>query len=341
MGTFIEESVNNFEKLTKFLFIMHIFFKKSLQKFPKIFTFLKKYPLRFYRNIRLQELEFPRQIWIENTNHCNASCVMCPRELQTRSKSIMSFDLYEKLIIEISKYPHLVERVHMHNFGEPLLDKKLVERIKLAKDHGIKHVYFVTNASLLNSKNALNLIKSGLDEFKISFYGVNESTYNSTMKDLDFNITLNNVRNFFDLRKSLKATKPKVVLQLIPQSLNDDSLEKEWVNLFKEYLDDEIGDRFNFYQLHNFGDGRDYVETKNHNIRNTCKFPWNTMVILQDGSVTACCLDYDGQINLGNVNEQSIYDIWNGEKYKKIRADFKKLNYKDYKPCQKCNFPVD
>jgi len=65
------------------------------------------------------------------------------------------------------------------------------------------------------------------------------------------------------------------------------------------------------------------------------------MVILQDGSVTACCLDYDGQINLGNVNEQSIYDIWNGEKYKKIRADFKKLNYKDYKPCQKCNFPVD
>ena len=176
---------------------MRNFFKKNLKKFPKLFTFLKKYPLRFYRNIRLQELEFPRQIWIENTNHCNASCVMCPRELQTRSKSIMSFDLYEKLIIEISKYPHLVERVHMHNFGEPLLDKKLVERIKLAKDHGIKHVYFVTNASLLNSKNALNLIKSGLDEFKISFYGVNESTYNSTMKDLDFNITLNNVRNFF------------------------------------------------------------------------------------------------------------------------------------------------
>ena len=315
--------------------------KKSLQKSPKAFTFIKKYPLRYYRNTKLKDTEFPQQIWIENTNHCNAACVMCPRELQTRSKRIMSFDLYEKLINEISQYNHIVERVHMHNFGEPLLDKRLAERIKLAKDHGINHVYFVTNASLLNENNALNLIESGLDEFKISFYGANESTYNSIMIDLDFNTTLNNIKNFFELRKSLQASKPKVVLQLIPQSLNDANLEKEWVNLFKEYLDDEIGDRLNYYELHNFGDGRDYVEIGNQKIRNTCKFPWNVMVILQDGSVTACCLDYDGKIVLGNVNEQSIYDIWHGEKYRKIRKDFKKLNYRDYEPCQKCNFPVD
>ena len=315
--------------------------KKSLQKSPKAFTFFKKYPLRYYRNTKLKEGEFPKQVWIENTNHCNATCVMCPRELQTRAKRIMSFDLYEKLIKEISLYSHTVERVHMHNFGEPLLDKKLPERIKLAKDHGIKHVYFVTNASLLDSKNALNLIESGVDEFKISFYGANESSYNSIMRDLDFNTTLNNVRNFFDLRKSLKASKPKVVLQLIPQSLNDANLEKKWANLFKECLDDEIGDTLNYYEMHNYGEGRDYVEIGSHNIRNVCHWPWDVMVILQDGSVTACCMDFDGKIILGKVNEQSIYDIWNGEKYRKIRENFKKLNYRDYKPCLKCNFPVD
>jgi radical SAM protein with 4Fe4S-binding SPASM domain len=266
---------------------------------------------------------------------------MCPRELQTRAKRIMSFDLYEKLINEISQYSHTVERVHMHNFGEPLLDKRLAERIKLAKDHGIKHVYFVTNASLLDSKNALDLIESGVDEFKISYYGANESSYNSVMRDLDFNTTLNNVRNFFDLRKSLKASKPKVILQLLPQSLNDANLEKKWVNLFKDYLDDEIGDRLNYYKLHNYGEGRDYVEIGSQYIRNVCHWPWDVMVILQDGSVTACCMDFDGKIILGNVNEQSIYDIWHGEKYRKIREDFKKLNYRDYEPCQKCNFPVD
>jgi len=320
---------------------MRTIIKKSLKKSPKAFTLFKKYPLRYYRNTKLKESEFPKQVWIENTNHCNATCVMCPRELQTRAKRIMSFDLYEKLIKEISLYSHTVERVHMHNFGEPLLDKKLPERIKLAKDHGIKHVYFVTNASLLDSKNALNLIESGADEFKISFYGANEGSYNSIMRDLDFNTTLNNVKNFFDLRKSLKASKPKVILQLIPQSLNDANLEKKWANLFKECLDDEIGDTLNYYELHNYGEGRDYVEIGSHNIRNVCHWPWDVMVILQDGSVTACCMDFDGKIILGKVNEQSIYDIWNGEKYRKIRENFKKLNYRDYEPCLKCNFPVD
>ena len=315
--------------------------KKSLQKSPKAFTFFKKYPLRYYRNTKLKDTEFPKQVWIENTNHCNATCVMCPREHQTREKRIMSFDLYEKLIKEISQYSDTVERIHMHNFGEPLLDKRLPERIKLAKDHGIKHVYFVTNASLLNSKTALNLIESGLDEFKISFYGANESSYNSIMRDLDFNTTLKNVRNFFDLRKSLNASKPKVILQLMPQSLNDANLEKKWVNLFKEYIDDGIGDRLNYYELHNYGEGRDYVEIGSQNIRSVCHWPWDVMVILQDGSVTACCMDFNGKIILGNVNEQSIYDIWHGEKYRKIREDFKKLNYKDYEPCQKCNFPVE
>ena len=161
------------------------------------------------------------------------------------------------------------------------------------------------------------------------------------MKDLDFNTTLNNVKNYFDLRKSLKASKPKVILQLIPQSLNDANLEKKWANLFKECLDDEIGDTLNYYELHNYGEGRDYVEIGSHNIRNVCHWPWDVMVILQDGSVTACCMDFDGKIILGKVNEQSIYDIWNGEKYRKIRENFKKLNYRDYEPCLKCNFPVD
>jgi radical SAM protein with 4Fe4S-binding SPASM domain len=311
------------------------------ENFLFFFMLIKRYPLRIYRNNKLKDSDFPHEIWIENTNHCNASCVMCPRELHTRSKSIMSFDLYKRLIIEISKYHQFVERVHMHNFGEPMLDKNLAEKVKFAKKNGIKHIYFVTNASLLNLNTALNLIKSGLDELKISFYGVNKSSYNNTMKNLDFDVTLNNIRNFFDLRKSLKATKPKVILQLIPQSLDDNSSEKDWVNLFKNYIDKKIGDKFNFYQLHNFGGGRDYVQTEGFVATNTCKFPWNIMVILQDGNVTACCLDYNGKINLGNVNEQSIYDIWNGERYREIRKNFKKLNYRDYKVCQKCNFTVD
>ena len=315
--------------------------KNFIKKNPYFFNILKKYPIRYYRNILRRKSFFPQEIWIENTNHCNAACVMCPRELQSRTKGIMNFELYQKLIDEISIYKDQVKRVHMHNFGEPLLDKKLPDRIKYAKLKGIKHVYFVTNASLLNEKNSELLIDSGLDEFKISFYGVDKDSYNNTMVNLDFDETLNNIINFFDIRRKMGVKKPKIILQLIPNTLNSNSSKDKWINLFNNYIDLEIGDRFNFFELHNFGDGRNYIETKNRDIRNTCNYPWRTMVILQSGFVTACCLDYNGSINLGSINSKSILEIWNDEKYTKLRNDFKNLNYSDYKVCQKCDIPVN
>jgi len=320
---------------------MFNFLKEKIKKYPKTYNLLKKYPLRYYRNYKLIVADFPREIWIENTNHCNAECVMCPRELQTRDKGIMDFEIYKKLIDEISIYKEKVKRVHMHNFGEPLLDKKLPERIKYAKKKGIKHVYFVTNASLLNKKNSELLIDSGLDEFKISFYGVDKDSYNNIMLNLDFDTTLNNIINFFDIRRKLGRKNPKIILQLIPNSLKENNSKEKWMNLFNNYLDTDIGDRFNFFELHNFGDGRNYIETKNRDIRNTCNYPWRTMVILQNGYVAACCLDYNGSISLGNINSKSILDIWNNESYTKLRNNFKKLDYSNYKVCQKCDIPVN
>ena len=41
---------------------MRAIVKKSLQKSPKAFTFFKKYPLRYYRNTKLKENEFPKQV---------------------------------------------------------------------------------------------------------------------------------------------------------------------------------------------------------------------------------------------------------------------------------------
>ncbi len=312
--------------------------KKYFSNYPLIYSLIKRYPLRFYRNFHLKETKFPSEVWLENTNHCNAKCIMCPRDSQTRDKGIMDFDLYSKVIKEVSNFGHIVKRVHMHNFGEPLLDKRLPDRIKMAKELGIKHVYFVTNASLLTKESSIELIKSGLDELKISFYGTDEESYNKTMKRLDFNKTLENVRGFFKAREDLGAKNPRVVVQLIPQLLKNNN-EREWMEIFEDLIDTKIGDSLNFFELHNFGGGSSYINTAKKIITNTCNYPWRVMVILQDGSVSPCCLDYNGEINLGNVNMNTIQHIWNNEKYTRIRKDFKKLNYSKYSACGKCDIP--
>ena len=304
----------------------------------KFKIFIKKNILRHFRSISLKKTNFPPEIWLENTNHCNATCIMCPREKQTRKKGIMSLDLYKRLIKEISEHNNFVERLHMHNFGEPLLDKKLPERIKIAKDAGVKHVYFVSNASLLDESMSEKLIDSGLDEFKISFYGTDKETYNSTMLDLDFETTLENVKTFFKVRKRKKAQKPKVVIQLIPQLIGEDK-SNEWKDIFNQIIDKSLGDKLLSVILHNFSNGRDYNNINEIDIHNTCTYPWRTMVVLQDGRVSPCCNDYNGNIDMGNILFSTIQEIWTSKKYQTMRKNFKALNYKDYSTCSSCDIP--
>jgi radical SAM protein with 4Fe4S-binding SPASM domain len=298
--------------------------------------FVKKYIYNTYVKSRTAATNFPPEVWIENTNCCNAECVMCPREKQTRPLGIMELSLFEKLIKEISKFKGDVRRVHLHNYGEPLLDKEFPIRIRLAKDWGIEHVYFVTNASLLTPELSREIIVAGLDEFKISFYGTDKKTYNDTMNGLDYDKTIKNVKAFFEIRKDMKSLKPMVVIQYIPQTKNQSRIDA-FLNLFNDVIDKNIGDSLNICSLHNYADGRYYVKNGSNKISTICRFPWATMVILQDGNVVICCLDYNGVQVVGDVNENTIKEIWNSEQYKKIRSDFKGLRYSDYPVCTKCN----
>jgi radical SAM protein with 4Fe4S-binding SPASM domain len=50
-----------------------------------------------------------------------------------------------------------------------------------------------------------------------------------------------------------------------------------------------------------------------------CEFPWTSLTVMADGSVVPCTQDYDTEMVLGNVNEKTLKEIWNGESCKKLR----------------------
>lgn len=54
--------------------------------------------------------------------------------------------------------------------------------------------------------------------------------------------------------------------------------------------------------------------------RTRCREPWRGgLVVLQDGRVTACCVDHDGELEVGDVRRDSLRDIWNGERMRALR----------------------
>jgi uncharacterized Fe-S cluster-containing radical SAM superfamily protein len=295
---------------------------------------LAKTPLLYYPYYRYH-LPLPSTILIENTNGCNARCVMCPRETLTRKRGFMEFGLFEKIIGEVSN-ARRTPVVHLHGFGEPLLDESLPERIALAKARGIKHTYLVTNASLLFPETSRKIVNAGLDTMKISFYGADEESYRATMKGLDFKVALRNIGEFARIRKALKKRTPKLILQYLPQEVNE-AKTKEFRSLWRSVLDKKAGDCLNCSSLHNYGGGRAYNRL-GEKIVSVCFYPWTALSVLCDGRAVTCCMDYNGVQDVGDLNFQSVGEIWNGPALSAIRKKFGKLDYSGFPTCLRCDW---
>ena len=68
-----------------------------------------------------------------------------------------------------------------------------------------------------------------------------------------------------------------------------------------------------------------------------CVRPFNEFYITQDGRVVLCCQDWSVQEVMGNVNDNTIEEIWNNEKYTARRESLLRKERTDL--CAKCDFP--
>ena len=141
-------------------------------------------------------LIFPKYFLIETINRCNARCVMCGIDFSSKKKTGMDAALFDKITQEIGHYKDHVEKVMLYLDGEPLLDKNISLRISKMKQVGVKRVNIASNASLLNSKKAEELLNSGLDEIYITIDSLHKEVYESIRIGLSFKTVQYNILQF-------------------------------------------------------------------------------------------------------------------------------------------------
>ncbi len=77
--------------------------------------------------------------------------------------------------------------------------------------------------------------------------------------------------------------------------------------------------------------------------KNPCQYPTIGIYVDYNGSVTPCCnirsdVDFHKEYILGNINENSIQDIFNNKKSKKFRQLLKSNDWRNYpNPCKYCS----
>jgi radical SAM protein with 4Fe4S-binding SPASM domain len=62
---------------------------------------------------------------------------------------------------------------------------------------------------------------------------------------------------------------------------------------------------------------------------------YGKLVVLWDGTVLPCCVDYNASLKLGNAFEDSVQDLWRGREIERLRAQHDKGEYPDV--CTHCN----
>jgi radical SAM protein with 4Fe4S-binding SPASM domain len=92
-------------------------------------------------------------------------------------------------------------------------------------------------------------------------------------------------------------------------------------------------------RAHNWGNqlfGENLPEEGMRDIYHPCVLPWSTMHVTAMGTVPLCPQDYDAKMNIGDVNKDTIQDIWQGANWEKIREQHRTGMRNEIPFCRGC-----
>jgi len=296
--------------------------------------------VNFIRRMVLQRkisFDFPTRFNIEPTNYCNLNCSMCPRELN-RPFGYMNISLFQKIIDESILYGKRLI-ITINKDGEPLLHPELPKMVKYAKNKKAAHkINFYTNGILLTETKSMELIKSGLDTLHVSIDAFTKETYQKIKNSQKLEIVEENVKKFVELKKILHSKTPLVIVKIIhtPDTQNE---IKPFINKWKGLANlIEIGTYHTWDGTLNISSQYGHPQTIQKFKRYPCTFLWYNPVIFWDGRVTTCCVDYQGKGIIGDIKENSLAKIWQGEVLQSIRRAHLENQYETIPLCNKCQF---
>jgi radical SAM protein with 4Fe4S-binding SPASM domain len=252
-----------------------------------------------------------KRIYIEITNVCNLNCEFC--EPHNRENRFMTLVEFESVLNKISNYSSYI---YLHVKGEPLLHPDFDKIVKLAYSKGFQ-INLTTNATLL--ENHLESTQY-LRQINISFHATNNEKILQTTKKISNCIVNYRIWNFNENNEALELIKKEFN---ISKDIDFSGISNYTLapNIFLS-----LATRFEWPTL-----------DKQISSNGYCHALKDQIAILVDGTVVPCCLDNNGDIALGNIFEESLEEILEKEKTKKIIDGFKnRIAVEDL--CKKCTY---
>ena len=294
----------------------------------------------------------PLYLSIETTNACNARCVFCAYPDMKRPKQIMSQEVFEDVV---RQYVDMGGRaVNLTPIvGDPLIDPLFERRLEVLRGYPqIEEVVFFTNAIELDAAKAKTILGYGnWLRMTISIAGTDRESYADLMGVDKFNKVRANVVSFLRVSLSDRNSRHHSVVFKTPHG--SDALKKDnspFLHEINEYAEKGACQIF-FHDTMDTWAGEipvERLESRGFTIRRPshrsapCALLYYMPTVLADGRVNACaCRDVEASLIIGDVGEDSLEDIWNGEPLQEIRDAHWRKDFPDV--CRACDMyaPLD
>ena len=139
---------------------------------------------------------------------------------------------------------------------------------------------------------------------------------------------LNNIIKFKDIRDG-EYPDSKCVTRISGVKVNKEQDATKFKEFWEKYVDHVV-----MVEMQNRWDT--YHNPKEIAGSGSCKLLWERMYIWYDGICNPCDIDYKSELQVGSIKENSIKDIWTGEKYQKLRKTHLDGNRNSCYPCDRC-----
>jgi pyruvate-formate lyase-activating enzyme len=263
-----------------------------------------------------------RALDIETNRHCNYRCTFCPVSHSPKPIGFMTDEDFELVLDRVLEYRQLrfpnsktLPHVSLHWYSEPTLDPRLVDRLRLVKEKELE-VLMVSNASLLDAEKVAAIAElKVINHWSINLPSVDPEQFAKATgaKPKMLKRVLENIR-------SLREAGETVRLSInAPRDSDQAKADLEGIDALLEEL---IGPSILNAPESRAGEmtNPDYAELLHHQgLLGGCDYTLRAVQVNMQAQVSLCCNDFREQYILGDLHEQSVAEIAEGERAVSIR----------------------
>ena len=230
--------------------------------------------------------------------------MFCPRvdpKIFPNINEHIPIELYEKIMKELAELDY--DGMILYSaFGEPLLYKRIEELIVLSKRYCPNvRVESVTNGDYVTPVKLKSLFDAGLDTLLISLYD------GSHQREI-----------FQGMMAEVGLSESQVVLR------------DRWLPA-EEHYGITLVNRSGMVEIPEVGIG-----AIKEPLKRRCFYPFYQVVVDYDGSVLLCTHDWGKKFIVGNLNHQTIHELWDNERIRKVRESLANAD-RSFAPCSGCD----